>query len=408
MPSARQPAADAAGTPTNASHFTSIPWPLQNVRWRAWFRTADSKASERPWNHSRSASGQVLDVSATCESAAGPSAVSLSKIAATGFSTTASSMLSSPRARSTSSISLWRRPANDDSSRVTWRHREAPAADELEERRRQLVAARDDALGEQRRHERGRQVVRRLVHVLRRRAGRVLAAEAPVREPAEQPRGNDREGGRPRGSMPTGGGACPRARACRAPRARRRPARVRSSRPGRCRARGARTARRAPAPTGGYSTRRITAALRPARRRPPPSTSPRAHRHAWSSQAGSIQRARAGQRARGVHVREQVREPALPLIAPDLRRHLDGVVVGDDDAAQAVAQRERALAAVLLVVPDDAQALRAGAPRRSVPAASLLPSAVLPPRSVGGGRPRSPRRRPPSRPSPAGCRGRRR
>ena len=72
---------------TNAIHFTTIPRPLQKVRWRAWLRTADANASERPWNHSRSVRGRSLTVSATCESAAGPSSVRRSKIAATGFST---------------------------------------------------------------------------------------------------------------------------------------------------------------------------------------------------------------------------------------------------------------------------------------------------------------------------------
>ena len=66
----------------------------------------------------------------------------------------------------------------------------------------------------------------------------------------------------------------------------------------------------------------------------------------------------AGERACGMHIRQQQLEPELPLTAPDLRSHLDGVVVGDHDAAQPVAQRERAQAAVLLVVPHDAQALR--------------------------------------------------
>ena len=49
-----------------------------------------------------------------------------------------------------------------------------------------------------------------------------------------------------------------------------------------------------------------------------------------------------------MHVRVELRKRALPLVAPDLRRHLDGVVVSDDHAAQAVAERVRALAAVLL------------------------------------------------------------
>ena len=101
-------------------------------------------------------------------------------------------------------------------------------------------------------------------------------------------------------------------------------------------------------------------------------------------------------------------EPDLPLVAPDLRGHLDGVVVGDHDAAQAVAQRERPLTAVLLVVPDDAQALRQphGAERargRRCCRASCRRPASRP------CRPRSPatslaRRRP----WPAECRGRRR
>ena len=97
----------------------TIPCPLQNLRWRAWFLTADENASERPWNHSRSLVGRSLTVSSTFERAAGPCSVSLSKIAATGFSTAFNSTLSSPRVRSTSSISLWCRPSSVDSSRVT-------------------------------------------------------------------------------------------------------------------------------------------------------------------------------------------------------------------------------------------------------------------------------------------------
>ena len=61
MPSASRPTPTARKS-ANASHFTSIPWPLQNLRWRAWLRTADSNASERPWNHSRSPSDRPLTV----------------------------------------------------------------------------------------------------------------------------------------------------------------------------------------------------------------------------------------------------------------------------------------------------------------------------------------------------------
>ena len=345
-------------------------------------------------------------MSETCESATGPSIVSLSKIAATGFSTTASSMLSSPRARSTSSISLWRRPANDDSSRVTWRHREAPAADELEERRRELVAARDDALGEQRRHERRRQVVGRLVHVLRRRAGRVLAAEAPVaRTPPSSPAGTIARAAAARihahgwwsvssssrlsrsarsaGGLLAGDGRRQHV-VVHAPRVRR----VRREHRGRIEH----------AQDHGAPGRHVVDSAEHVAA---------AHGDAMLEPGRLDPRARAGRRAGGVDVREQGGQPALPLIAPDLGRHLDRVVVGDDDAPQAVAQRVRALAAVLLVVPDDAQAL--GQPHRAEACrARRCCRAPCSRPARRRCRPRSPARPAPSRPSPAGCRGRRR
>ena len=81
-------------------------------------------------------------------------------------------------------------------------HLVATAPHELEQRRGQLVAAGHDALGEQRRHERRGQVVGRLVHVLRRRAGRVLAAVALVREPAQEPGGDERQAGREENPRP--------------------------------------------------------------------------------------------------------------------------------------------------------------------------------------------------------------
>ena len=64
-----------------------------------------------------------------------------------------------------------------------------------------------------------------------------------------------------------------------------------------------------------------------------------------SSQAGSIQARVPDSEPAAMDVRQQHLEPALPLAAPDLRSHLDGVVMRDDDAAQAVAQRVGALTA---------------------------------------------------------------
>ncbi len=69
----------------------------------------------------------------------------------------------------------------------------------------------------------------------------------------------------------------------------------------------------------------------------------------------------AGQRQR----RPQLREPDLPLVAPDLQVDVDDVVVGDGEPAEPVADRERALLGRGAVVPDDAEpAVRIGGPER--------------------------------------------
>ena len=193
MPSAGRPP-PATRNAANASHFTSIPWPLQNFRWRAWLRTADSNASERPWNHSRSLSGRSLTVFADVRERR--RALGREAVEDLGHRLLDDAQLDAlVAAREIDVVDLLVAQAGERRLLARdRRHLVAAAAHQLEERRRQLVATGDDALGEQRGHERGREVVRRLVHVLGRRAGRVLAAEAPVGEPAEQRGRHDREG----------------------------------------------------------------------------------------------------------------------------------------------------------------------------------------------------------------------
>ena len=102
-----------------------------------------------------------LTVWATCESAAGPASASRSKIAATGFSTGESSMRL-VAARQVDVVDLLvAKPGERRLLARHGRHLVAPAAHELEERRRELVAPGDDLLREQRGHERGGEVVGR-------------------------------------------------------------------------------------------------------------------------------------------------------------------------------------------------------------------------------------------------------
>ena len=236
------------------------------------------------------------------------------------------------------------------------RHLVATAADELEERRSHLVAACDHSLRKQRWHQRGRQVVRWLVQVVRRGAGRMLTTEPPVADAAQQARRDDcQDAGRqdpcPRvmervlqlafvARRAIGGGLLPRDRrgedlvvhVARVGRPRR-------ERRGRIEHAQRHAAPRRHVVDGGQHL-----------------AAP--HRQAMIEPGRLDPAARSGQRTCGAHVGRQQPEAVVPLVAPDLRGHLDGVVVRDHDAAQAVAQREGPPAPVLLVVPHDAQALR--------------------------------------------------
>ena len=145
----------------------TIPCPLQNLRWRAWFLTADSNASERPWNHSRSDVGMSLTV--FCDVREGRRALLGELVEDRGDRLLDGVQLDAlVAAREIDVVDLL--VVQAEKRRLLARDRRhlvAPAAHELEQRRGHLVAAGDDSLREQRRHERRRQVVRRLVHVLR-------------------------------------------------------------------------------------------------------------------------------------------------------------------------------------------------------------------------------------------------
>ena len=60
----------------------------------------------------------------------------------------------------------------------------------------------------------------------------------------------------------------------------------------------------------------------------------------------------------GQERRLESREPGLPLVAPDPKVHVDDVVVGDGEPAQAVVDVERALLRLRGVVPDDPHTVR--------------------------------------------------
>ena len=108
---------------------------------------------------------------------------------------TAVSCCGSPAESSRSATSSVRRPPQIFRSVVTGSRLVVAAADEVEERRRELVRAGLAALAEQRRDERGLGVGRRLLLVLAVVARSPLAAEEPEDERDDGERGQDRERG---------------------------------------------------------------------------------------------------------------------------------------------------------------------------------------------------------------------
>ena len=97
--------------------------------------------------------------------------------------------------------------------------------------------------------------------------------------------------------------------------------------------------------------------------------------------------ARAPGRAGEHHHRREAPERRLPLVSPDLHVHVDDVVVGDCEAAEAVGDREGALLVERRVVPDDAHLVRVvldAVPAGSVAAAELrVPARLVRPAVLG-------------------------
>ena len=326
------------------------------MRCRAWLLTADWKASERPWNHFLSESGRPLTVSCDARERGGAVRRQLVEDRGNGLLDDVQLDALVP-AREIDIVDLL--VAEAEHRRLLardGRHLEPTAPDELEQGGRHLIAVRDDSLRKQRWHERRREVVRRLVHVLRCRSGWMLATEARVPDAPEHARRDDRE---EEGCQHP----CPRVvervleLALVARRARRR-----------CLLAGDRRGEDVVVHMDGVGSAgrerrgRIQHAQDHAAMRRhivdgrPHLAAP--HLQPMVEPGRLDPAARAGQRPRRAHAGREHAEPALPLTAPDLRRHLDGIAVRDHDPAQPVAQSERALPAILPVVPDDAQALR--------------------------------------------------
>ena len=129
------------------------------------------------------------------------------------------------------------RPPQIERSVVVRLGRVDALADQVEERRRELVRARLAALAEQRRYERGRRVGRRLLLVLAVVAGSSLASEEPEHGEEDEERRNRRQQRARRARYEEGGPSARRSARCRARNARRPPAPRRGSRRGRFRGR---------------------------------------------------------------------------------------------------------------------------------------------------------------------------
>ena len=211
------------------------------------------------------------------------------------------------------------------------------APDQVEQRRRELERAGLPALAQQRRHERGPRVRRRLLLVLAVVAGPQLATEEPEDRADHEHRRHEAEHEQEEEVAPrvllrvldplvvvrVRG----RVGLLLAPRSSRGPCRGRPS---------SRRSRRTPSAGSAPAARRTGG--RGCRPRAASRASRESHvaAHPGGMTPGAQYLARRGQR------RGQLLEAHLPLVAPDLEVDVDHVVVGDRDPAQRVAHLERA------------------------------------------------------------------